>query len=156
MAVRPGSSAPAADSGRSTDTAGAPVRRSSAGSTFVEVAAAMVVSAIGLLALQSMATAAIRSGGIADWNSRAVRAATLHLELVSAATARGARPEQYACPIDGGSVTVDVVPVGDARLIVAEITVVADPSRPGLHPVTATLHGYSPEPFRTVSPPDCP
>jgi len=122
----------------------------------VEVSAAMVVSAIGLLALQSLATAAIRSGGIADWNTRAVTAATHHLELVSEATGRGARPERYTCPIDGGSVTVDVTSVGDARLIVAEVTVVADPSRPGLHPVTATLHGYSPEPFRTVSAPACP
>jgi hypothetical protein len=136
------------------DGAGSP--HPSAGSTLVEVVMAMVISAIGLLALQSLATAAIVSGGIASWNTRAATTATYHLELLSAATGRGTRPGAYGCAIEGGSVTVDVSPIGDARLIVAEVTVLPDPPRPSYFPVAATHHGYSPEPFREVPPPACP
>ncbi|CAN5679076.1 hypothetical protein BH23GEM3_BH23GEM3_23920 [soil metagenome] len=81
------------------------------GFTLIEVLIAMVIMAVGLLALQGLGVMAVRMVGGADKNTRAAATASFYTEDALRQLSRNRTPAPLNCPLPGGgslSRTVDV------------------------------------------------
>jgi prepilin-type N-terminal cleavage/methylation domain-containing protein len=115
-------------------------RRGREGFTLVEVLVAMVILAIGLLALEAMGIGAARAVARADVQSEYTAMATARVEETLVRIRQGQQLNQGVVPLaGGGTMTTIVVPttVGGRQTFAVTVTV-APPSNPrlNLQPVT--------------------
>jgi prepilin-type N-terminal cleavage/methylation domain-containing protein len=115
--------------------------RSPGGFSLVEVLIAMLILAVGLLALQALTIASLRAGGQADQNTRAVASATRFLEGGMSELRQGRLPAPFDCTLANGDVVVRTSEIlDDPNLAVVQVQVT--PETPGSPAVPHTLSTY--------------
>jgi prepilin-type N-terminal cleavage/methylation domain-containing protein len=118
------------------------------GFTLVEVLFALVILAVGLLALQALSVVAVRGAGLADRNTRAVSTAMRYLEDAVAELRLERLAPELSCTFWNGDQLVRAVEVGsNPRLARVTVTVVPEPRGSPPRPYTASAHVFSPDGF---------
>jgi prepilin-type N-terminal cleavage/methylation domain-containing protein len=133
-------------------------RGPSAGFTLAEVLAAMLVLAVGLLALQALGVTAARATSTAGRSTQAVAGAVERMEEAHHELARGALPAAFSCELASGDrITRGVVVLEPGTLARVEVEVVLADRGPVMAPVALRTHVYSPTGFGPPQPPaPCP
>ena len=119
------------------------------GFTLIEVLIALVLLAVGLLALQALGVSAARSTAWAERNSRAAALATRYLEEALLDLRHARVPPQLCLTTDKEDRVSRTVSVAEPRRPAVEVTVT--PRGSGSQPYTIRTWAYSPTP---LPPPD--
>jgi prepilin-type N-terminal cleavage/methylation domain-containing protein len=120
----------------------------SAGVTLVEVLVAMLILSVGLLALQALTAAAIRTAGRADRSTHASIVATSYMEDALAWLRAGRLPPALDCTLaNGDAVARSARAVEDPRLAAVEVRVELRPPTAPHETFTVRSHVYSPDGF---------
>lgn len=138
------------------------IRKSCAGSgsavpnggfTLIEVVFALVILAVGLLALQGLGIGAVRSVAMGDQNSRAALAATRSLESALEQLSRYDLPTDplpaQLCAKDPDGTTISrsvIVGTANPRLVRVSVRVTPGPVPQRVPPFAADAHFYSDQP----------
>jgi len=128
----------------------APLRRSPAadGFTLIEVAFAMTILAVGLLALQALTIAAVRSGALAERNTRAVMLAAGYLEDSVEELRRSRMPAPFTCTLaNGDQIERGAEETSVPGVVAVTVRVTPAPSASAPPAFTLASHGYSPSGF---------
>lgn len=113
------------------------------GFTLIEVLIALVLLAVGLLALEGLGIYAIRSVALAGTNSRAANVAMRYLEPALDSLSRGHFPASLNCSLANGDRIVRVVNVSNPRLPQVTVTVTPAPTALAAAPITVNSYVYS-------------
>lgn len=119
--------------------------RSERGFTLIEVVVALVLLAVGLLGLQGLALAAVRTTAVAERNTRAAAIATEYLESAVQLVRHGQTPPQLCVMLaDGGRVS-RAVDLADPRApkVTVVVTLAGTPPRP----YSLSSYVFSPTPL---------
>ena len=117
------------------------------GFTLIEVLIALVILAVGMLALEALGIYAVRAVGQADRNSRAAAVATLYLEDALQQIRTGRVPGSCTNKVlPGGDVVSRSVVVGTSSRTPSTVSVTVTPASRGKveQPYTITGYGYTP------------
>lgn len=123
------------------------------GFTLVEVLFAMVILAVGLLALEGLGIVAVRSLGFAERNSRASVTAARYVEEALEQVRQDQLPASFSCSLSNGdrvtrAITYTAPPNATAVARVGiSVTVTPRPTSGAPVPVTLSSYAYSPVPL---------
>jgi type II secretory pathway pseudopilin PulG len=128
------------------------------GSTLIEVVAAMVILAVGLLALQALALAAVHGLGLAKRNTWAVTTASRYLEESLDQLRQDVLPAPFSCTLaSGDEIARAVIDTGDPALIEVRVEVRSESRGASPRPFALSAHVYSPRGFTPAPDPfPCP
>jgi hypothetical protein len=123
----------------------------------IEVAIALVLLAVGVLALQALALSAGRSLGLAETNTRAANLVARHAEATLRALAADSLPADLDCELaDGGRLSREITVAANGQGVRFEITLIPG-SLVGRTPRFVIGYAFSPHGFVPTSEPDpCP
>jgi len=108
----------------------------------------MTILAVGLLALQALTITAVRSGALAERNTRAVMLAAGYLEESVEELRRGRTPAPFICTLANGDQIERAAEQTDLPGVVAvTVRVTPAPSASAPPAFAFTSHGYSPSGF---------
>jgi prepilin-type N-terminal cleavage/methylation domain-containing protein len=124
-----------------------------AGFALLEVLIAMIILAVGLMALQALSIAAVHRSAAAEQNTRAALIASRYLEEALEQLRREQLPASFACTLENGDqVSRSVATEGSSRL--ARVTVEVTPDARSLppYPYVIHAHAYSTQGFQLPAP----
>lgn len=123
--------------------------RGDQGFTLIEVLIALVIFAVGLLALEALGIGAVRATGLGERNSRAAATANLYLEDALIELRGGGVPAQLCDALSNGDIVSRAVTISSVNDKLAWVTVQVTPEPRGgsPHPFSVTSHQYSPNPY---------
>ncbi len=120
--------------------------RRAGGFTLVEVLVALVILAVGLLALEALGIGATRMVNKARRESQFVAVATSELERVSGQIRGGQNPSGATKAVTGGSMTTAVSQTGGLWTVTVTVTPSAGNARVNSSPVTLSANVFRPNP----------